>query len=398
MVGDGKIAARLKGTEERVSCTDRECPICFFNYSEINVTKCCQANICTECYLQVRPQKSGTKNKSGKSNHNCPFCNASKLHVTVAGKLDASDVEKRFQEEQALEAAKIRARSGSSTPPPFSEQPQGSSSVPSTPTSGFGSSLAMNERVAMMRMRSSSLSENTDSAKSPVQEITSLAMTPEERRSLEQEMRAQHHHPLTMRLEAEESERRMRNQMEYYRRSHERNGATASSSSSRMYAGRPPQQFGTRSLRTQGGAREGRDWNRIVDAFERRGSGNVQSLDDLVVLEAAIMLSMEEEARRRGEAPSSSRGAAASSQLDAERHASANFPLARERVSESRFSMPSSSFPSSSSNPISNVLSGRANGSGRLSEEQQIAMAIRASLQESGGDREQQVPSDPPSR
>jgi hypothetical protein len=35
-----------------------------------------------------------------------------------------------------------------------------------------------------------------------------------------------------------------------------------------------------------------------VAAFERGGNGEVQSLDDLVVLEAAILLSMEEDARR----------------------------------------------------------------------------------------------------
>jgi hypothetical protein len=241
----------------------------------------------------------------------------------------------------------------------------------------------------MMRMRSSSLSES-NSTKSPVQEICSLAMTPEERHNLEQEVRAQHHHPLTMRLEAEEAERRMRNQMEYYRRAHERTDA-----SRLQYGSRPSQQYGMRLYPQQQGPREGRDWNRIVDAFERRGSGNgVQSLDDLVVLEAAIMLSMEEEARRRGEAPPSSRNASMD-QFDAERHASANFPLARARVSENRLSLPGSSLQGSST---SSVLTGRANGSGRLSEEQQIAMAIQASLQESGGDRQEQWPSHPPSR
>lgn len=40
-------------------------------------------------------------------------------------------------------------------------------------------------------------------------------MTPQERHVLEDEMRAQHLHPLALRLEQEEAERRLRNELEY---------------------------------------------------------------------------------------------------------------------------------------------------------------------------------------
>ena len=42
--------------------------------------------------------------------------------------------------------------------------------------------------------------------------------------------------------------------------------------------------------------RPDRDWDAIINAYER-GVGEVQSLDDLVVLEAVIILSKEEQAR-----------------------------------------------------------------------------------------------------
>jgi len=240
---------------------------------------------------------------------------------------------------------KLEARTdGTSTPPPSE---QASPPKISTPTTGFGSHLERNERVAMMRARSSSLSEsqssNLQQQTSPVQEqISSLAMTPEERRALETEMRAQHTHPLTMRLEQEEAERRMRNEMAYYQNRSNSNRRTIADVR-RQAAGRPP---------------PGRDWNRIVDAFERTGgetavnSNNARQLDDLVVLEAAIMLSMDEEARRRGEPPPPRPpGSSRTSQYYVDRSAGlTRNPLAR---------------------------------GGGLTEEQQLAMAIAASLQES---------------
>ena len=354
MIGDGKLAARLKGREDPCS-SDRECPICFFNYPDINVTKCCQALICTECYLQVKPQKASSKNKQGKVNqHNCPFCNASRLQVSVA----PASSKLELGVEQALDdPQKMESRTDGTSTPPHSEaspptSPHQEAATASTPTTGFGSHLEKNERVAMMRKRSESLHSDGASAsgaglqpqQSPVQEISNLAMTPEERHHLEQEMRAQHHHPLTMRLEQEEAERRMRNEMRYYQQrvagaaaGHHTNRRTIADVRRQAAGGASASGLPQLSRSTTAPAGRllppsgGRDWNRLVDALERSGGaarGNDVPLDDLVVLEAAFRLSMDEDARR---APS-------------------RFPL-----------------------------TARA----RLSEEQQIAMAIAASLRES---------------
>ena len=40
LIGDGRLAPRLKGSDSRCTKSDRECPICFMLYSQSNVTKC----------------------------------------------------------------------------------------------------------------------------------------------------------------------------------------------------------------------------------------------------------------------------------------------------------------------------------------------------------------------
>jgi len=382
LIGDGKLAARLKGSEDGASSTDHECPICFFNYSEINVTKCCHASICTECYLQVKPQKSSSKNKQGKVNqHNCPFCNAARLQVCVAttpaagnGGGGGGGVGTGTMTEQALSSADQQQHKllegnnsdtnipdGTATPPSEQSPPK-----TSTPTTGFGSHLERNERVAMMRARSSSMSEsqsNSTLQQSPVQEISNLAMTPEERHALESEMRAQHNHPLTMRLEQEEAERRMRNEMEYYQQRMINNGGRRTIADVRRQAAAANSgggggdsaaaASGTSINRRQLPPRGGRDWNRIVDALgqqQRSTNNNNGSMEDLVVLEAALMLSMEEEARRRGEPSPNARSG------------NSNLPHANN-FDRSR-------------------LQARLHHHVVLSEEEQLAMAIAASLRE----------------
>lgn len=365
LIGDGKLAARLKGKED-ATVSDHECPICFFNYSEINVTKCCSANICTECFLQVKPQKSSSKNKQGKVNqHNCPFCNATRFQVSVATAPTVADgvgtgtmTEQALspsadQQQQQKQDGSHTLKDGTTTPP--SEQ-SSSPKISTPPTTGFGSHLERNARVAMMRARSSSMSESQSNStlQSPEQEISSLAMTPEERRALELEMRAQHNHPLTMRLEQEEAERRMRNEMEYY---HQRMMNNRAGGGRRTIAD-VRRQAATASGGSSGGAgtslnplppRGGRDWNRLVDALEQRSSSNNNGGgDDLVVLEAALMLSMEEDARRRGEPPPRS----------------SNLPTnAINNFDRSRFQQ-------------------RLHHHVIMSEEEQLAMAIAASLRE----------------
>jgi len=346
LIGDGKMSARLKGSECRASASDQECPICFLHYSQINITKCCQGHICTECYLQVRPQKE-------KSPH-CPFCNHNRVTVVVAKKMDGEAIMQREEEEQRVIEAKVRAQnhvrtdngeqdgckhvegeqtrttenSSSSNPSPMSTcQKAGSSSV-------FGSSLEKHEGVARQRARTySNLSDSHD--KIPENEaVQSFAMTPDERRSLEEEMRAQHSHPLSLRLEAEADERRVQNERDYYRT---HGGRLLEMRSRAMSAARRGRMHQNRTVSDSifsaepSGSRR-RDWNQIVDAFERGGNGEVSSIDDIVVLEAAMILSMEEESRRRVEGrprdESSTTGNGTAS-FNTSRHANEGFPLLR---------------------------------------------------------------------
>lgn len=62
----------------------------------------------------------------------------------------------------------------------------------------------------------SSLEQHVKSRPNVTSNDSLLALTPDERKELETQVRAQHYHPLTMRLQQEEAERRMRNEMEYY--------------------------------------------------------------------------------------------------------------------------------------------------------------------------------------
>ena len=366
------MAARCQGTEERVNETDTECPICFLQYCAINKTKCCQAYICTECYLQVRnPKETSTA---------CPFCNQ-KLSVTVAHVSEEAIRERRSEEQRVIEA-QIRAstsqkqqqQSPTSTTggTGSSEQTPPGSSATLPPLSAkprnthFGASLEQNERVARMRKRSSSGSGDlgssiTSSAHSTtptrdaaVSSLKSLAMTPAERQALEAEMKAQHHHPLTQRMQQEEEERRFRNQQEYINSPQYQLRQQQQQQQDRLRDLHARRLLMGRSSSSQQ-QRTTRDWNRIVQAFESGTAGNsVQSLDDLVVLEAAIMLSSMEQSsgsRQRGgdgeDASAEGRPVSADASDEngsdendddfATRHARAGFPLARARGANSSF-------------------------------------------------------------
>jgi hypothetical protein len=318
LIGDGKIAARLTGSEYPTiaNATDQECPICFLYYTEVNVTQCCNAHLCTECYLQVRPQKE--------KQPSCPFCNSSKFLVTVAQKPSDEEIQARQKDEQTFIEARIRAERGGGVTTLDDTTPvkkrSGASVAPDSPSvSGFGSELEKDERFQLLKKRSESFSSN-EKTRTPQKEaeiIQSIAMTPEERRRLEEEMRAQHNHPLSLRIEAEAQERRLRNEQAYHRSNSDGSNVLRTQRAADLFRSSSGSgAAAARRLRYRGG---GRDWNQIVDSFERGGNGEVNSLDDLVVLEAAILLSMEEEARREGDAD----------QFDAARHAAAGFPLVR---------------------------------------------------------------------
>ncbi|KAL7566120.1 hypothetical protein ACA910_003893 [Epithemia clementina (nom. ined.)] len=418
LIGDGKLAARTKGTEERMNDIDTECPICFLQYSAINKTRCCQAYLCTECYLQVRnPKESSTP---------CPFCNQ-KLTVVVAHISDEAARERKAEEQRVIEAQiKASASLHQSTTAAaavdgkteLAEQAPGSSLPPLSAkprNTEFGASLEQNERVARLRKLSSGesgkdLSFDSSSRESVVEHLKAVAMTPAERQALEAEMKAQHHHPLAQRMQQEEAERRFRNEMEYL--------------NSPQYQQRQQQEQRLRDLharrlllgRSGGGSthRTTRDWNRIVEAFESGTAGNaVHSLDDLVVLEAAIMLSSMEQssaaARGRGNRGGRDANGDGTTQNGdgnddeddddddeneddfAARHARAGFPLARARVAGGSSGSSSASALAESLLSRSSGRSSRGSGGGGashrpwlmaalMSEEEQLAMAIAASL------------------
>ena len=313
--------------------------------------------------MQVRPQKEKAAA--------CPFCNSPRLNIKVAKTMDAAAVEERQSNEQKVLDAKIRARGSSS------DENNG----------GFGSSLEQNTAVRLMRARSESMSSSTGGDN----DVASVAMTPEDRHVLEEEIRSQHTHPLARQVEQEAEERRIENERNFYR-SARGSRVARMASDSRLLGNRR--------------ASNSRNWNQIVDAFESHGNGEVNSLDDLVVLEAAILLSMAEEDRRRdggtaGNDDNNNNDDRNETSFNAVEHARQGFPLVQSMVTDSnRPSFATARRPSGSrrarslrhlqhrdpSDLSSILLRG-------ISEAEQIEMAIAMSLQQSQ-QQEQQGTSD----
>jgi hypothetical protein len=248
--------------------------------------------------------------------------------------------------------------------------------------SGFGSSMEQNTAVRLMRARSESMSSTGGET-----DVASVAMTPEDRHVLEEEIRAQHTHPLARRVEQEAEERRIENERNFYRSSRGlRIARMAAASDSRLLGNRR--------------ASNSRNWNEIVNAFESHGNGEVNSLDDLVVLEAAIMLSMAEEDRRREggtHAGNDNNDETNETTFDAVEHARQGFPLVQSvltdpnrpsslarRPSASRRARSLRHFQHRDTSDLSNIL---LRG---ISEAEQIEMAIAMSLQQSQQQENQQ--------
>lgn len=127
-------------------------------------------------------------------------------------------------------------------------------------------------------------------------------------------------------VEQEAEERRLENERNYYRT---RSGRLLEVGPAEMLlvsdSGRMSQMSNGSML--FGGQRiSGRNWNEMADAFERSRSGQVSSLDDLMVLEAAILLSIDEESRRLALNSSETDG----QELDAVQHALNGFSLLQQ--------------------------------------------------------------------
>mmetsp|Transcript_3751 Transcript_3751/g.7798 ORF Transcript_3751/g.7798 Transcript_3751/m.7798 type:complete len:532 (-) Transcript_3751:227-1822(-) len=276
LIGDGRIAARQKGLESPDTSTGytEECPICFLYYSEVNKTNCCHACMCTECYLQVRPQKEKTST--------CSFCNCDDFSVSLKKKKDAP--EEKCPSEVSTSGSDTSGSSSDEKP----KKKSGASVAPHTPpqtpkasvrNGSFGSELEKDERYQRMRKRSESFasSDGNTTPKKEKEIIQSVAMTPEERQRLEEEMKAQHFHPLILRLDNEAQERALENDRAY------------------QNSARGQQASASRNQHLSRRVRTARNWEQITNFFDQG-----EEMDGVGALESAILYSRLAEASREG--------------------------------------------------------------------------------------------------
>ena len=311
LIGDGKLAARLKGADSYMSKSDRECPICFLHYSQTNQTVCCNATVCTECYLQIKPQKD--------KHTTCPFCNNPKMTITVQQAMDEEDILKRDQEEQRVIEASIRNRAAqkngesagrSSANTPENEQQEGGGTFGSSLENYNRSRTFSNASSSNMSASSEPGTPNTDDSNA----LLSVAMTPEDRRALETEMRAQLLHETHQRMQTEEEEASMRRAEEWY--------GSEAGARARMRDARLAElsnllaRMSARSDNNDGDGSEGGSMGRgrggaatlgsLIRAMEstygtnqRNPTGRGATMEDLMRLEAAFLLGMDGDTRRQ---------------------------------------------------------------------------------------------------
>lgn len=73
------LIAENKLAPSEVACSgdDAECPICFMNFSALNSTTCCNYEVCTDCYVQLKVSADSLQQKTC----SCPFCGKDSLVV-----------------------------------------------------------------------------------------------------------------------------------------------------------------------------------------------------------------------------------------------------------------------------------------------------------------------------
>jgi DNA-directed RNA polymerase subunit RPC12/RpoP len=186
LIGDGKLASRKttssigaglpagggapSSTTASVSASSWECPICFCNYDEINRTTCCEKEICTECYLQLKPPQKN-------ANVSCPYCVGQRLKV-----------------ERCLESA-----------------PKEVVVVAPKPASTSTSEEEGKDSLHYTSMMTAPSSPSPNTTPGPA----AYCLTPEQRMKLEAKVAEQQIHPLAARLAQEEAERRLANELHY---------------------------------------------------------------------------------------------------------------------------------------------------------------------------------------
>ena len=338
------------------------------NYVKVNETSCCKGHICSECYLQLRPMND--------KNAACPFCNTSPYSVKIA---EIKPV-KTIDEDDESDNKNITPDS-----PKIGQPKEGE----------FGSRLL---RVRSESLTSSELSEDS---------CPTLTLSAKERGRIEQQMKEQYNHPLARRMEMEAEERRHEHDQRYRRANSDPIGRNRGLLArnflhSRLQSrGRHSRTLNGLSPELGDGSR--RNWNQIIRSFEQSygSEGRVQTLDDLVVLEAAILLSMEQQAARRRNARQGNEDG------DATENVREGFPevlhaLMSRRVAESSQTGEEDTDDDEENTPstlriqrprpgrrnwMSTLLNSEAGATANLlmrgvSEEEQLEMAIAASLRD----------------
>jgi len=103
LICDKKLAPIFKGIDDDTpgSLLD-ECPICFMLYPSLNHARCCKQDICTECFLQLKPFNS--------SEATCPFCNRTDFHVYFTGPKSKAERKAEEEDQKKVEEAQKRMR------------------------------------------------------------------------------------------------------------------------------------------------------------------------------------------------------------------------------------------------------------------------------------------------
>lgn len=271
------------------------------------------------------------------------------MYVAIAKRLDALEIQEREEKEQRMIELTIQARAnGESVATPIEKVSE-----------GFGSSLENNEFVNRARSRTASEDSRGVNINNDIHLLRQLSLSSEDRLALEREMRAQHTHPLALQMDAEAEERRIARELEYYRNNPQRTSEAA------MLRAR---MMGSDSFRNRI-SRMNSDNMRMMSPISGRRTfqdfSGSSSIDDMVVLEAALLLSMEE-ARSNGGARPFGLSADLEGSLRRFRGSgrSASLSALMDTASTHRFQ------PS-------------------VSEEEQLAMAIALSMQEQQGQNEE---------
>ncbi|KAK4536394.1 hypothetical protein CDCA_CDCA08G2419 [Cyanidium caldarium] len=83
-----------------------ECPICFLYYPCLNTARCCRRRFCTECFLQIRPQRKPGPTMACA----CPFCKHEPLEVVFLGAVPEAEYDRDCREAVKVREALAKAR------------------------------------------------------------------------------------------------------------------------------------------------------------------------------------------------------------------------------------------------------------------------------------------------